>query len=153
MSERPASPLRPVLNKRTGETVQVPVGIDLGWDYNPGRGIERRAEVSRLFAQRLETAFPGEGAGKIYEWDPAKRKEARKKHGVDFASMIYFDWGTATDPEIETVNGEERQSLYGMIEGALHKAIYTDRDGKMRMITLCKANKPEVRRYAKKKGL
>ena len=151
VSERPASPLRPVLNKRTGEVVQVPVGIDLGWDYNPGRGIERRAEVSRLFAQRLETAFPGKGAGKIYEWDPAKRKEARKKHGVDFASMIYFDWGTAVDDAPEDVDGETRQNVYGFIDGALHRATYTERDGKMRMITLRKADKPEVRRYNKRR--
>ncbi len=103
----------------------------------------------------METAFPGEGAGKIYEWDPAKRKEARKKHGVDFASMIYFDWGTAVGEEedSEDVDGETRQNVYGFIEGRLHRATYTDRDGKMRMITLRKADKREVLSYAKKKGL
>ena len=151
VSERPASPTRPVLNKRTGEVAQVPVGIDLGWDYNPGNGAARRAEVSRLFAERLETAFPGEGAGKIYEWDPAKRKASRKKHGVDFAAMVYFDWGTAEDDDPEVEDVETRQNVYGNINGRLHRATYTERDGKVRMISLRKANKREARRYNKRR--
>ena len=96
----------------------------------------------------METAFPGDAAGKIYEWDPAKRKEARKKYGVDFASMIYFDWGTAAGADSEVVDGETRENVLGLIDGRLHRATYTERDGKLRMITLRKADKREVRRYA-----
>ena len=92
-------------------------------------------------ADRLETAFPGDGSGKIYEWDPAKRKAARRKHGVDFASMLYFDWGTAADDDSEVVDGEQRDSVLGLINGALHRATYTECDGKMRMIALRKAGK------------
>ena len=37
--DQPVMPLveRPWINKRTGETVMVPVGVDPGWDTNPGK--------------------------------------------------------------------------------------------------------------------
>ncbi len=53
-SERPEVTKRTWFNKRIGETRQVPVGIDPGWDYNPGDAAARRTEMSRLLAERLE---------------------------------------------------------------------------------------------------
>lgn len=35
--ETPPSRTRPVRDPKTGETVQVPVGVDFGWDHAPGR--------------------------------------------------------------------------------------------------------------------
>ena len=151
-SGRPTVEMRDWKNKRTGETVAVPKGIDPGFAYNPGDAAARRADISRLLADRLETTFPGAGAGKIYEWDPAKRKAARRKHGVDFASMIYFDWGTAANAKTEVMDGEQRYSVLGLINGALHSATYTERDGKVRMITLRKANKREMKRYTQQRN-
>ena len=49
--------------------------------------------------------------------------------------------------QFEVVDGERRDSVLGLINGALHHATYTDRDGKVRMITLRKANKREMKRY------
>jgi len=40
-------------NTRTGETVQVPVGIDPGWDYNPGA---RREHLETLLAEKMRNA-------------------------------------------------------------------------------------------------
>jgi len=48
LTEAPPTRTREWINKRTGEVTRVPVGIDPGWDTNPGR-------VARL-AQGLETA-------------------------------------------------------------------------------------------------
>ncbi len=151
-SERPEVTKRTWFNKRIGETRQVPVGIDPGWDYNPGDAGARRTEMSRLLAERLERDFPGQeaaapGAGHVYEWDNRKRAKVRRDHKVDFAAMLDFDWDTATYPDIEIEAGEEVESQYGLILGTLHKAVYTRRDGRIRMITLRKATKPEQRRY------
>ena len=35
-------------NRLTGETRSVPVGIDPGWDYNPGAAHVRRARAARV---------------------------------------------------------------------------------------------------------
>jgi len=49
----PPSPTVPWENTRTGETVQVPVGIDPGWDYNPGA---RREHLDALLADKTRNA-------------------------------------------------------------------------------------------------
>lgn len=43
---------RPWTNRKTGETVQVPRGIDPGWQTNPG--VDRARNVARLQASRLD---------------------------------------------------------------------------------------------------
>ncbi|ADZ72411.1 phage minor head protein [Polymorphum gilvum] len=43
--------MRPWRNKRTGQTVRVPVGIDPGWDTNPGK--TRGRNVAELLSGRL----------------------------------------------------------------------------------------------------
>lgn len=45
------------INKRTGEVHQVPVGIDPGWDYNPG-AVGRLNKAVELFGEKLATAGP-----------------------------------------------------------------------------------------------
>lgn len=51
--DTPVMPLveKPWVNKRTGETRMVPVGIDPGWDTNPGK--YRGQNVSRFLEERL----------------------------------------------------------------------------------------------------
>ncbi|WP_439604383.1 phage head morphogenesis protein [Shinella sp.] len=53
---------RPWLNKRTGETHMVPVGVDPGWDINPGKA--RGQNVSRFLH------------GKIVAMPPARQRVA-----------------------------------------------------------------------------
>lgn len=43
---------RPWRNRRTGETVMLPEGVDPGWDTNPGA--ERAANVSRFLMDKIE---------------------------------------------------------------------------------------------------
>ena len=52
ISERPEVDTRSVVNRRTGEVREVPVGVDPGWDRNPGR--LRLEAVERVAAERLE---------------------------------------------------------------------------------------------------
>ncbi|WP_306148918.1 MULTISPECIES: phage minor head protein [unclassified Roseibium] len=48
--EAPAITMRAWTNKRTGAVRQVPDGVDLGWDYNPGKAGHRET-VKRLGAE------------------------------------------------------------------------------------------------------
>ncbi len=47
---------RPWLNKRTGETMMVPEGIDPGFDSNPGK--TRLTNMARMLKGKLDTADP-----------------------------------------------------------------------------------------------
>jgi hypothetical protein len=53
-TEAPQIKYRDWLNKRTGETIQVPEGIDPGFDSNPGK--TRLKNVSQFLAGKLESA-------------------------------------------------------------------------------------------------
>ena len=49
VGKAPKVKLREVVNKRTGEVLQVPEGIDAGFDYNPGASTaERKAVLARM---------------------------------------------------------------------------------------------------------
>lgn len=53
----PQDTFRDYVNKRTGEVVSVPDGIDPGWAYNPGRaGYE--AKVNQALAEKIADARP-----------------------------------------------------------------------------------------------
>ena len=56
VSEAPRTETRPWTNRRTGETRDVPVGIDPGWDANPGEtdGEAAARERLRIAQARLE---------------------------------------------------------------------------------------------------
>lgn len=56
VTERPKEVLRDWTNKRTGEVKQVPVGIDPGWEHNPG--VLRRRHMERYLANTLEATAP-----------------------------------------------------------------------------------------------
>ncbi len=56
VSAAPEVPTRPWTNDRTGQTIQVPVGIDPGWDTNPG--LTRRRNLDRLTVDKLREAPP-----------------------------------------------------------------------------------------------
>jgi len=51
-TEAPSDTMRPWRNRRTGETVDIPQGIDPGWDTNPGRN--RARNVSEFLHGRIE---------------------------------------------------------------------------------------------------
>lgn len=64
-TEAPAIRTREWINRRTGEVHKIPVGIDPGWDYNPGK-VGRLNHALDLTAQKLSTAG-SEGAAVIRE--------------------------------------------------------------------------------------
>ena len=56
-TEAPPAKTREWTNPRTGEVLDVPVGIDPGWAYNPGKAGARAAEV-RATAERKLASVP-----------------------------------------------------------------------------------------------
>lgn len=80
----------------------------------------------------------------MYEWDDAKRAGALAKHGVDFAAMAGFDWaGAVIIPDGRKDYGEARFRAAGLLNGRLHMVVFTRRTGRLRIISLRKANKRE----------
>ena len=82
-----------------------------------------------------------------YQWDGEKRRENRRKHGVDFAAMRRFQWRTAII-DFDDRHDEPRWVARGFIGSVLHVAAFTERDDKIRVISLRKANAREKREYA-----
>ncbi|WP_282094324.1 phage minor head protein [Epibacterium ulvae] len=56
IGESPEIPMRDVFNQRTGEIKRVPVGIDPGWETNPGAF--RQERMAEFLAERLDSADP-----------------------------------------------------------------------------------------------
>lgn len=86
----------------------------------------------------------------LYEWDEQKRAANKARHRVDFLVVVNFDWDNAlVAPDDRREYGEERFVSIGPIDGRLHVLIFTPRDATVRVISLRKANKREVKQYEK----
>lgn len=83
----------------------------------------------------------------MFEWDDNKRRDNQAKHGVDFAEVVRFEWGTALIAE-DTHHPEQRFTALGYIGNRLHMLVYAERGTKTRVISLRIARPKEVRRYA-----
>jgi uncharacterized DUF497 family protein len=84
----------------------------------------------------------------MYEWNEEKRKQKPKDHGVDFAAAARFEWETALLTVDDRENYREfREIAYGFIGDRLHAFTFTRRGGNIRIISLRKATKREVRAY------
>jgi uncharacterized DUF497 family protein len=82
------------------------------------------------------------------EWDDEKNQQNRRKHGFDFhdAPMIFIDYHLEK-LDIRTDYGEDRWIVLGFVRGVIAVLVYTERDGKLRPISLRKATAAERRVY------
>jgi uncharacterized DUF497 family protein len=87
----------------------------------------------------------------IFEWDEAKRAANLAKHGIDFDAVRSFDWSTAVH-NLDTRKDcrERRWRVSGLIAGRLHQLVYTERAGRIRIISIRKANVVEQTAYETK---
>ena len=85
-----------------------------------------------------------------FEWDPRKANANQKKHHVsfEFASRVFLDPYRQDAEDLERDSGEERRRVVGYIEGRLIFVSYTERKGKVRIISARKASAREQRAYA-----
>lgn len=81
-----------------------------------------------------------------FEWDEAKDSTNRAKHGVGLAEAAQMDWGAA-NPVLDTRQdyGEPRFRLIAPIGKRFFVCVYTLRKGRIRIISLRKANSRERR--------
>lgn len=78
-----------------------------------------------------------------FDWDEDKRAANLEKHGVDFAAAAQLDWDTARTRSHER-GGETRFRSFIYLSSRLHVIIWVPRNGKVRVISLRKANIREV---------
>lgn len=85
-----------------------------------------------------------------FEWDPRKANANQKKHRVsfEFASRVFLDPFRQDAADLESSYGEERRRVVGHIEGRLVVVSYTERKGRIRIISARRASAREQRAYA-----
>lgn len=82
-------------------------------------------------------------------FDPAKDAANHDKHGVSLAQAAKLEWDTTlTWPDLRRDYGELRQCGIGYIGLRLYAVAFVDRAEGRRIISLRKANRREVNRYA-----
>jgi uncharacterized DUF497 family protein len=83
-----------------------------------------------------------------FEWDAAKDAENRRKHWLPLAAAARLDWSLAVrNEDWRRDYGERRWTVTAPLDGRLHVCAYTLRAGRVRIISLRKANARERRNY------
>ena len=82
------------------------------------------------------------------DWDSNKREQTLKERGLEFASVADADWDSAmTVEDSRTDYGETRYVSLVLIGDRLCVVAWCMRGDALRVISLRKANKKEVRIY------
>jgi uncharacterized DUF497 family protein len=82
-----------------------------------------------------------------FEWDSEKAAANLAKHGVSFDLAEGFEFGTAYEYEDRDAEGEQRFVAIGLIGDRVYVMVYTERGETIRVISLRRADKQEVRKY------
>lgn len=87
-----------------------------------------------------------------FEYDPDKSESNRRKHGVDFeeAQALWLDPHAVTAKVWE--EPEERWALFAVMGGKHWTAIYTVREGRVRIISVRRSRGREEELYEGRKG-
>ena len=84
------------------------------------------------------------------EFDDEKDASNREKHGVTLADAKLIDWSAVIAKEDTRKEYSERREIgLGSIGHRLYCVVYTQRGDTLRIISLRKANRREVRIYEK----
>jgi len=86
-----------------------------------------------------------------FTFDPAKNARNIAERGLSFELAAELEWETALIVEDTRRDyGEIRLRVLALHEGRLYAAVVTPREGALRVISLRKANRKEVRLYEKR---
>jgi len=91
------------------------------------------------------------GCTKIHAhtFDPAKSESNRQKHGIALSEAVLLEWETLWAIEDNRQDyGELRMIGFAYLGLRLVCVVFTDRGEERRIISLCRANKREERKYA-----
>jgi uncharacterized DUF497 family protein len=88
------------------------------------------------------------------EWDESKAAENYTKHGVDFeaACQVFRDPFAIERLDDREDYGEDRVLLIGMTDGVVLTVVYTERSGRLRLISARRATKHEQDEYFTQNG-
>ena len=79
-------------------------------------------------------------------WDESKRRTNIKDHGLDFVGAdAIFDLPTCSYDDDREVYGEQRINVIGFLDGQIVCMTYTERGDTLRVISLRKATRHEIR--------
>jgi uncharacterized protein len=82
------------------------------------------------------------------EYDARKSIENEKLRGISFDLAERFDWESAIiTRDVRKDYGEDRFLALGLIDVTLHSLAFTPRSKWIRVISLRKANKREIKTY------
>ncbi|MGV6810537.1 MAG: BrnT family toxin [bacterium] len=82
------------------------------------------------------------------EWDEAKRRTNLQKHTIDFVDAEeIFRGATVTFEDDRISYGEQRWITFGTLKGRVVAVVHTERDVRIRLISIRKATKYEERYY------
>lgn len=81
------------------------------------------------------------------EFDPAKDEINIAKHGVSLARAVDMEILSYVEDD-RSEYGEIRYRAWGLIDGKAHCLAFTHRDNRVRAISLRRAHKKEMDRYA-----
>ncbi len=75
------------------------------------------------------------GRGSQFEWDPAKDRLNREKHGVAFrtAQQAFFDPRRVIAEDLDHSGTEQRYFCFGWVEGGVMTVRFTWREGRIRI--------------------
>lgn len=85
-----------------------------------------------------------------FDWDEAKDRANRTKHGVGLDAALRMEWTTAKVERDQRFDyGEARFTAFGYIDARLYCCVFTLRNGVTRVISFRKANSREDRTYGR----
>lgn len=86
-------------------------------------------------------------------FDPKKDKLNRRKHGISLSAASGFEWGEAVVWVDNRYHYTElRECALGLIGETVYFLVFVDEDYAMRLISLRKASRSEVKRYELQKA-
>jgi uncharacterized DUF497 family protein len=90
-----------------------------------------------------------------FEWDAAKARANRRKHGVSFdqTKQAFRDPLGVEWIDESLVHGEERTILLAMADGILLVVVFTERGERIRLISARKATRHEQDLYYQENNL
>ena len=84
----------------------------------------------------------------VIRFDQKKETANIAKHGLGFADCeTIFDYHTLVFEDSSETYGEQRLRAYGYLKGVVVCLVYLDQDDSIRVISLRKATKYEIREY------
>jgi uncharacterized DUF497 family protein len=84
-----------------------------------------------------------------FDWDPAKAIANQRKHKIPFlmACEVFKDYNRTETPEVSSSHDEERWIVLGRVQQTILSVVFTERGGRVRLISARRANRDEQRTY------